>query len=347
MEQLASILQAGRHPQTRGQELTRSRASTPPRSEAAEPAEVNNHIPASVAAAQGLTSDTPAPAPTTCQYCGRTLEHVGMTIPNLFPGKVVHWSEEPERCTCPQAVRFWENHDREEQQRAAEEARRKEQAAIQEKIGRLIRDSGMKGRFQNRTFDRWTMTNENRRAATICKRYANDFGIMLPTKGKNGKTEPPAKERNGLFLIGGYGTGKTHLAAAIANQLIQSGTPVICMTMIDLLARIRETYDRNECNGGASEGQIMRLYAEVPLLIIDDLGSEQPTEWGMTTIFSIVNARYEGYMPTIVTTNCGVDELVQRMTPRDASERNAQKTVDRLREMCIAVEMNWQSWRSK
>ena len=116
------------------------------------------------------------------------------------------------------------------------------------------------------------------------------------------------------------------------------------MTMIDLLARIRETFD--SCGEG-TEAQVMRLYADIPLLIIDDLGSEQPTEWGCTTIFSIINARYEAYMPTIVTSNCGADELVQRMTPRDASDRNAQKTVDRLREMCVAVQMDWPSWRAK
>ena len=77
------------------------------------------------------------------------------------------------------------------------------------------------------------------------------------------------------------------------------------------------------------------------------MGSENPTEWGSTMIFSIINARYEAYMPTIVTSNCGADELVQRMTPRDATDRNAQKTVDRLREMCVAVQMDWPSWRSK
>lgn len=253
------------------------------------------------------------------------------------------WSPFPERCTCPEAVSYWEQHDREEAEAKAEEARRKEQAAIQARITKLIRDSGMRGRFQNRTFERWQMTEQNRRAFSTCKRYADAFSLMQPGKDDQGRAKPPAKERNGLFLIGGYGTGKTHLAAAIANQLLQNGTPVICMTMIDLLARIRETYDRKD----ATEAQIMRLYDDVPLLIIDDLGSEQPTEWGSTMIFSIINARYEAYMPTIVTSNCGADELVQRMTPRDATDRNAQKTVDRLREMCVAVQMDWQSWRTK
>lgn len=267
-----------------------------------------------------------------------------MIVPLIRPGKIFMWSQEPERCTCPRAVEYWEQHDREEAEKKALEERRKKEAAIQERVTKLIKNSGMRGRFQNRTFERWQMTGQNSRAFSTCKRYADAFQLMRPGKDERGRAKPPEKERNGLFLIGGYGTGKTHLAAAIANQLMEGGTPVICMTMIDLLARIRETYDKG---GDGTEAQIMRLYTDVPLLIVDDLGSEQPTEWGSTMIFSIINARYEAYMPTIVTSNCGADELVQRMTPRDATDRNAQKTVDRLREMCVAVQMDWPSWRSK
>ena len=320
---------------------TRSRAST----QRTEGPEINakTTIRASEATAAGYECDKPAPAPTTCQFCGRTLEYMGMIFP-FKPNRVFLWSPSPERCTCPEAVAYWAQKDREAEEEKKAEERRKQQEAIRARVKKLIKDSGMGGRFQNRTFDRWEMTEENRKAFGTCKRYADAFDMMIPAKGRDGKVEPPQKERNGLFLIGGYGTGKTHLAAAIANQLIQNGTPVICMTMIDLLARIRETFDSR---GEGTEAQVMRLYADIPLLIIDDLGSEQPTEWGCTTIFAIINARYEAYMPTIVTSNCGADELVQRMTPRDASDRNAQKTVDRLREMCVAVQMDWPSWRAK
>lgn len=293
--------------------------------------------------AAGYEADRPAPPPTNCQFCGHKLEHMGMIVPLLDPRKIFMWSPEPERCTCPQAVAYWAERDREEAERKVEERRKAKENAIQARIAKLMRDSGMRGRFQNRTFERWELTEGNRRAYGTCKRYADSFSMMRPRKDDHGRAIPPEKERNGLFIVGGYGTGKTHLAAAIANQLMQAGTPVICMTMIDLLAHIRETYDRN----GATEGEVMRLYADVPLLIIDDLGSEQPTEWGSTMIFSIINARYEAYMPTIVTSNCGADELVQRMTPRDATDRNAQKTVDRLREMCVAVQMDWPSWRAR
>ena len=145
-----------------------------------------------------------------------------------------------------------------------------------------------------------------------------------------------------LFISGTKGTGKTHLAAAIANQLIQGGVPVICMTMIDLLSRIKETFEGGK---GTSEAEILRIYKDVPLLIIDDIGTEQPTEWGLAKIYTIINARYEGYMPTIITTNYSGDELIRRMTPATDDGYTAAKTIDRLREMCAGIEMTWESWR--
>ena len=201
----------------------------------------------------------------------------------------------------------------------------------------------------NRTFERFEVNEVNRKAFETAKRYADNFQAMLPRKSPDGIVEPPKIECNGLLITGNYGTGKTHLAAAISNQLIREGIPVICMTMIDLLAKIKQTFDRSD---DATEAEIMKIYEEVPLLVIDDIGSEQPTEWGSTKIFSIINARYEAYMPVIVTTNYAGDELIKRMTPigpngRPLDSRNAEKTLDRLKEMCVGIEMNWESWRSR
>lgn len=287
------------------------------------------------------------PEPKTCQFCGKTLYHYGLKD---FVGKkeIFLWFEEPEHCDCEQAQAYWAEKERLKAEAEAARKRQEELDRIQRRIARLVKDSGIRGRFANRTFDRYEVNDINRKSYEKCKRYADSFPIMLPTKDERGNAIPPQKERNGLFITGSYGTGKTHLACAIANQLMQGGTPVICMTMIDLLAKIKNSFDTGE---NATEADIMKLYEEIPLLIIDDIGSEQPTEWGSTRIYAIINARYEAYMPTIVTTNYTADELIRRMTPTFGGKlgdtRNAEKTLDRLREMCVGMEMYWDSWRAR
>lgn len=300
------------------------------------------------AVAEGWSWKEEPPKPVKCAYCGKTLYHIGIISP-LQDKQVFTWMKEPERCDCEKAQEYWAKVEA-ERKAAEEEKRRQEEAErLQRKINRLIKDSGIRGRFLNRTFERFEIDENNRKAYEVAKRYADNFPAMLPKKLSNGIVQPPEIERNGLFITGSYGTGKTHLATAISNQLISEGIPVICMTMIDLLARIKQTFDRSD---NATEAEVMRIYEEVPLLVIDDIGSEQPSEWGSTKIFSIINARYEAYMPTIVTTNYAGDELIRRMTPigpngRPMDSRNAEKTLDRLKEMCVGIEMNWESWRSR
>ncbi len=193
-------------------------------------------------------------------------------------------------------------------------------------------------RFLRRTFETFQITDDNQSAAKTAKRYADAFDDLMPKRGQ------PEPGRNGLFIAGPKGTGKTHLAAAIANQLIQKGTPVICMTMIDLLERIKRTFAKE----GADEGAVLSLYKTVPLLVIDDMGKEPPTEWAVSTIYNIINGRYEAYLPTVVTTNYDDKALITRMTPQATRDSiTAEATIDRLMEMCRGVVLTGQSWRAR
>lgn len=120
--------------------------------------------------------------------------------------------------------------------------------------------------------------------------------------------------------------------------------PVICMTMIDLLERIKRTYSAT----GGSESDVLKIYKTVPLLVIDDIGKEPPTEWAISTVYNIINGRYEAYLPTIVTTNYDTEALIDRMTPRESHDSmTARATIDRLMEMCRGITLTGQSWRSR
>lgn len=282
-------------------------------------------------------ADQNPPPPVPCEYCGKPRYTAGFWL-----GKIVRWNFcGPERCDCPGAVAA---HEREQAEREARERAEKEAAAAEEmqrRVAAIIGDSGMNARFLRRTFAASTVTPENQTALRVCKQYADTFRDKLPRADHD-------PGRNGLFITGNVGTGKTHLAAAIANQLMQEGQAVICMTMIDLLDRIKRTYEKQRQYGGEeSEGKILNAYKDVPLLVIDDMGKEPATEWAVSKIYAIINARYEAYMPTIITTNYTDTELVTRLTPRDGDPKTAKATVDRLREMCAGIILTGESWRSR
>ena len=274
------------------------------------------------------------PETVSCEYCGAPRYTKGINL-----GSRIMWMPYgPERCSCSQAVAA---HEKAEAERIAkEEAERKalEAHMLKERIRKIIGESGMGERFLRRTFETFEVTKENQKAYTMAKKYADSFDNLMPRRGQ------PEPGRNGLFIAGPAGTGKTHVAAAIANQLIHQGRPVICMTMIDLLARIRKTFNRD----GADESTVLSLYKTVPLLIIDDIGKEPPTEWAISTIYNIINGRYEAYLPTIVTTNYDDKMLVERMTPKTSGDSvTAEATIDRLMEMCIGIVMSGPSWRQR
>lgn len=273
-------------------------------------------------------ADSNPPEPVPCKYCGKPRYTKGLII----AGRVHWYTSGPERCGCPEALAEYEA------EKAADE--RREAIVKRQRVESIIKDSGMSARFQLRTFDRFQVTDENERALRACKFYADNFRDKLPSLN-------PEPGRNGLFITGPMGTGKTHLAAAIANQLMHEGTAVVCMTMIDLLDRIRQTFNASGDRWADNEATVLNKYKRVALLIIDDMGKEPATKWAVSKIYAIINARYEACLPTIITTNYTDSELVRRLTPEDGDPTTAAATIDRLREMCAGIITTGDSWRSK
>ena len=101
-----------------------------------------------------------------------------------------------------------------------------------------------------------------------------------------------------LIMKGGYGCGKTHLAAAIANACVESGQPVLMKTVPDLLDHLRAAFGPTSPSGFDTQFEKVRT---APVLILDDLGTESSTSWAQEKLFQILNHRYLGGLPTIIT----------------------------------------------
>jgi DNA replication protein DnaC len=122
-----------------------------------------------------------------------------------------------------------------------------------------------------------------------------------------------AQTLNGwLLLQGGFGCGKTHLAAAIANFVVGLGVPTLFITVPDLLDSLRFAYQDPEATFEERFNQIR----QAPLLVMDDFGTQNATPWAQEKLFQILNYRYINRLPLVVTTNLAVEDLEGRIQSR-------------------------------
>lgn len=122
-----------------------------------------------------------------------------------------------------------------------------------------------------------------------------------------------AKQVEGwLLLQGGYGCGKTHLAAAIANFTVSVGVPTLFITVPDLLDSLRFTYDDPESTFEQRFDEIRTA----PLLVMDDFGTQNATSWAQEKLFQIINYRYINRLALVVTTNLLLEQIEGRIRSR-------------------------------
>lgn len=116
-----------------------------------------------------------------------------------------------------------------------------------------------------------------------------------------------------LLLLGRYGTGKTHLAAAIANQAVKMGVETLFLTVPDLLDWLRFAFSAQAESGFESRFEAIR---NVPLLIMDDFGTHNATAWAQEKLFQILDYRYVAKLPTVITSNLNLNDFEGRINSR-------------------------------
>lgn len=103
-----------------------------------------------------------------------------------------------------------------------------------------------------------------------------------------------------LILTGSYGCGKTHLAAAVANEI---KTGLYFAVVPDLLDYLRAAFDPNRSAGDSGYDERFEMVRNIPVLILDDLGTENQSIWVKQAMFQLINHRYNKRLPTVITTN--------------------------------------------
>ncbi len=159
----------------------------------------------------------------------------------------------------------------------------------------------------------------------------------------------------GLLLVGGIGTGKTHLAVGILKELIAAtGSSCLFCDYRELLKQIQNSYNDSV---QATELQVLRPVFEAEVLLLDELGAVKPSEWVWDTVSLILNTRYNDNRTTIITTNFADEpaaSVSRSLSPARAAAREetlgdriGERMRSRLQEMCHIVKMDGPDFRQK
>lgn len=246
-----------------------------------------------------------APQPDKIEHCPK---HGDYTSRNLF-SRV--WS------CCPTCAK--------EDQQARDAARLEESrdAAKSHWLKRLGQ-SEIPPRFLDKTFARFNADNDG-------QRYARDQAEAFAAAFIAGQC--PA---HSLLFVGQTGTGKTHLACAVALRVMKQGGSAMFTTAARMIRRIREA---KSFSAAETESEAIRLHTFPDLLILDEVGVQSGTDAEARALFEVINERHEQCKPTIYISNFDVGKVADALGPRIHNRL--------LEDGAQLVSFDWESLRGK
>ena len=226
----------------------------------------------------------------------------------MLMGRSMGWSKCP---TCNEI----------EDRRLAEEKRIAQDMERQSRMEARLNRAGIPPRFRSRSFDNFTAKTPEMLA---CLNFSVAFAADFSRHHAEGST---------VVFSGKPGTGKSHLATSICQEVMASGFTALYANALDLIRMIRSTWKRD---AELTESQVTAMLADVDLLVIDEVGAQYGTDGEQIIMFDIINRRYQDQKPIILLTNQGKDGFKQYLGDR---------AFDRLREAGKWMAFDWESHR--
>jgi DNA replication protein DnaC len=234
------------------------------------------HVPEDKSEAEHFGDDRPEAL---CPVCGALMSFVFMDNPSYLKitGKGSHWAELP--CRACERIRLI---------RALEE---RSEEASRNRMNALIANSMLCERFLDKTFANFIPFGKDKGKQLYVLSIARDFADDFNRHRRIGTW---------LLFMGNVGAGKSHLCAAVINQLVRAGRSALFTKAPRLLREVKETFNRDS---EVTQSEIIARMGELDLLVIDEVGIQFGTDTERMILYEILDLRYESMRPVILTTN--------------------------------------------